>query len=154
MHRRCARESGILMQMLCSRTAAATGVLAVLVTAAACGGNNSNAPPNNGLTGDWHGTIQDSLFGNGQVTFRLVQSGPNVAGKWSMTFSNPPNDDAGNVSGSTNGASVQMTFAPASPNPCMTLVTGSVTSGGDQMSGTYSNGNCPNQESGTFKVSK
>ncbi|HYK53160.1 MAG TPA: hypothetical protein VEV38_06490 [Candidatus Eremiobacteraceae bacterium] len=142
------------MQMRQSKTVTAIVIFGVLLVAAACGGNNSGAPASNGLTGNWHGTVQDSLFGTGQVSFQVTQTGSNVAGKWTMTFSNPPNDGAGDVSGSTSGASVQMTFAPASPNPCTTFVTGSVAAGGDQMSGTYNNGNCPNQESGTFTASK
>jgi len=126
----------------------------MLLVAAACGGNKTSIPENSGLTGDWHGTTQDSLFGSGQMSFRVTQNGSNISGEWSMTFPNPQNNDAGDVSGSTSGASVQMTFAPASPNPCTTYVTGSVTSGGDQMTGTYNNGNCPSQESGTFTASK
>lgn len=134
--------------------ASVVAILVVLLVAAACGGNASKMTTDQGVTGNWQGTVQDSLFGSGQMSFQVIQSGSSVAGKWSMTFSNPPNDGAGSVSGSTSGSSVQMTFAPASPNPCTTYVTGSVTSNGGQMTGTYNNGSCPNQETGTFSVSK
>lgn len=129
-------------------------VVFLALIAAACGGGKASVPSSSGLTGDWHGSTQDNLFGSGQLSFKVTQNSSNVTGKWSMTFPNPQNNDAGDVSGSTSGASVQMTFAPASPQPCTTYVTGSLSPGGDRMSGTYDNGNCPIQESGTFTASK
>lgn len=148
-----ARGVVYLWQMFRQKLAAVTLVIAVIAVAA-CTGYKTSLPSNSALTGDWHGTTQDDLFGRGQLSFQLTQNGKNVIGKWSITFSAPQGNDAGNVSGTTSGTSVQMTFAPASPNPCMTNVTGSVMSGGDRMSGTYDNGNCPYQESGTFTASK
>ena len=125
-----------------------------LLTAACGGGGGSSSPAPASLSGDWAGTTQDSAAGAGSLAMQLAQAGQVVSGSWSVTYSNHNFNNGGDASGSVANSSVQMTFAPASPNPCMTQVTGSVTADARHMSGSYNNGNCPFKETGTFQATK
>jgi hypothetical protein len=123
---------------------------------AACGGGaNSNQVAPINLTGNWLGTTQDNLAGTGQLSFFLTQQGQSITGNWSVTYTNSPSfNDSGNVSGSVSGLTVQMTLAPASPNPCTTTATGTTNAMGSHANGSYDNGSCPNHDTGTFTVDK
>ncbi len=130
-------------------------MVAAAALVAACGGGAGTAnQASRSLAGNWSGTTQDSVAGAGALTFQLTQTGQAVAGSWKVTYSNHNFSDGGSVAGDVAKQVVQMTFAPASPNPCMTQVTGSVSSDDRHMSGSYNDGNCPFQETGTFQATK
>ena len=131
----------------------ATCVFTLVIAACGGGGSSARVSPTD-VTGLWRGTTQDSIGGAGQLFYSITQQGAKLSGNWGVTYPNPILDNAGTVFGNISGATVQMTFAPASPDPCMTFATGTLNAAANQTSGTYNRGTCPNQQSGTFVVDK
>ena len=133
---------------------AASSAIALVLAAAACSSGSASSPQSTSVAGDWRGTTQDSAAGTGQLAFTLDQKAQIVSGSWSVTYANHSFNDGGSVAGTASGPSVQMTFAPASPNPCMTQVSGTISADARRMTGSYNNGSCPFKETGTFSATK
>jgi hypothetical protein len=74
------------------RTLRLVPIVAVIVSAAGCGGNATPTSPTTtssvvSLVGSWSGSISDAISGDGTVQLSLSDQAPNtLIGTWSATF--------------------------------------------------------------------
>ena len=94
--------------------------LAVLLTAAACGGSSSSPSPlTDPLAGTWVGTFTDGVAGTG--TLRMTLNSPisgGVSGTWESTFSNAAANNGGQVSGGTTSSGTTLFLTPRTAWGC------------------------------------
>jgi hypothetical protein len=124
--------------------------LTLLVFLTACGGGSGGGTPAFSYSGEWSGTISDSLAGSGTVTLTIVQSGSNVAGTWQATFAGGSN--SGNLVGIVDSTQAIFELNPSDPTACPYDVV--ATRSGSTMTGTYAAFNCTISISGTLSVTK
>jgi hypothetical protein len=128
-------------------------VFVLALTLTSCGGDDDGDNPSGSLTGNYTGTIQDSLAGAGTLQATLSQAGSSLTGTFQTTFANPNNNGSGTISGTVNGTSVTLIITPSVPTACpfnATLTQVSST----QITGTYTALNCTVAESGTVNITR
>lgn len=129
-------------------------VFVVVLTLTSCdGGDGDDSSPFGSLSGNYVGTLQDSVAGAGTVQATLSESGSSLSGTLQSTFANPQNNNSGTISGTVNGTSVTLTFTPSVPTSCpfnATLTQVSAT----QLTGTYAAFNCTVAVSGTVNITR
>lgn len=120
----------------------------------ACGANKGTGPSSaNPLTGTWTGTIQELTIANvgpGTVRVTLSQSGSSLSGNWSSSYAVSAYNNSGAVTGTVNGASVNVTIAPSVPTACPSRIT--ATANGRSLTGTYAAFNCSVPSGGTVNL--
>ena len=98
------------------------------------------------------------LPGVGTMRFEIAQSGPGLSGTFALTTADSSLTRSGSVTGGVVGALVNLTFAPVSAIVCSPTVTlsgvlsATMTSAGDRMTGTYSSFTCGSAIGGTVDV--
>lgn len=128
-------------------------VLACALLLVGCGGDSSPTAPTNSqvnITGTWAGTASDQ-FGSGAARATFAQSGNSVSGTWSVASGTATN--SGSVSGTSAGASVNLSLIPSDPRTCGFTVTATVT-GGNRMAGSYASASCTVAIAGTMTLVK
>jgi hypothetical protein len=109
-------------------------------------------PSNGALSGNYTGTIQDSVLGAGLLVFSLTESGSTVTGTYSTQF--PAGTISGSISGTVNnnGASLSATLTPSASTVCSSNLNGTISSNSSNISGSYAAIACPASETGSFNV--
>jgi hypothetical protein len=120
-----------------------------------CGGDDNNEPV---MTGNYRGTMQDSLVGRGTITVTIIQNGENLRGTWQSLFADPTNNNGGSLTGTIHRPSVphpniSLLLQPANPTTCPFQVTGTLITP-VEMTGTYVAVNCSRVETGTLDVTR
>ena len=124
------------------------GVLACVIGLAVvgCGGDDEE----DNLSGNYRGTIQDSLAGTGTITATLAQNDSMVTGTFQISF--PAGTSGGSIAGTRDGDAFTFILTPSQPQACPLNVT--VTVDGDEIQGTYAAFNCPEVETGSFTLTR
>lgn len=132
-----------------------TALLALLATTACGGGGGAAAAtPSVNVAGNYTGPLSDNTVGPGSITLALSQSGSSLSGTFQDTFTNAPQgNNAGTVSGSISGSTIQLTATSSNPNACPFSVTATVGSSG-QIQGTYAAKRCSTADGGSFTVTQ
>jgi hypothetical protein len=104
------------------------------------------------VTGNYTGTIQDSVAGAGTITASLAQTNAEVTGTFKVAFKNVAQNNSGSVSGTISGATATVTLTPSVTTSCPFKLTAQVQS--PQISGTYAAFNCQQAVSGTIAVTR
>ena len=108
-------------------------------------------PSSGPLSGNYTGTIQDSVLGAGLLVFSLAESGSTVTGTYSTQF--PAGTISGSISGTVdNGASLSATLTPSASTECSINLNGTISSNSSNISGSYAAIACSPSETGTFNV--
>jgi hypothetical protein len=129
------------------------GILCVMLACLAlvgCGDDDDDGDVN--VSGNFRGTIQDSVAGPGTINASLSQSGNVVSGTYQTFFANPANNGSGTLAGTVSGSSVTLTATPSVATACPFRVTGSVDD--DELTGTYAVFNCTVAVSGTVNLER
>jgi len=121
----------------------ATCVLALGVVG--CGGDDEH-----NLSGNYRGTMQDSLAGTGTITATLVQTDSTVTGTFQTSF--PEGHGGGNVAGRRRDDALTLTVTPPQPPACPVHVTATID--GETIQGTYATVDCPMVETGTVTLTR
>jgi len=130
---------------------AAFGVLLVFLSACSGGGNSGNSTPVN-IAGNWQFMGNSTRFG---YTFtansQINQTGSSISG--TLNLSGSPCAQTADFSGSLNGMSLNAAVNESGQN---TLFTGTVSTDGNSLSGTYTapSGGCTNGDAGTWSGSR
>jgi hypothetical protein len=134
------------MFMITRRTTA-TALVILVASLVAC----TPAPPATfTYSGDWSGTMTDSLLGAGTLSFTLVEDGDLVTGTWMVVF------DALNESGEAtgfvleDGAAIEVVFWTSTD--CSYGMTGSRSD--STVTGTYASVDCLPATTGTVVATK
>jgi hypothetical protein len=134
-----------------------TYVLAIVVVAAlVLTGCARQAAPFT-FAGDWTGTMDDPVFGEGTLAFTLAQDGNDLTGSWSLAF-----PGGVNASGEAIGEflpqgddededRVQIAFF-VDQTPCTYVASGRLD--GTTVSGTYQSFGCNPNTMGSFSATK
>jgi hypothetical protein len=132
----------------------ALGTFVLACTLGGCGGQSTSSPTSVSVNGNYSGTIQDSFYGPGSIQLTLSQTGGSLTGTYQDAFTSGA-ASGGSITGTVNnGVSLSATLTPGNPAVCPANLTGSITNGGANISGTYSAFNCTGTETGTFNVSR
>jgi len=133
------------------------GVL--VFTLASCGGDGNDSSPSSSLSGNYAGTVQDNVVGDGTVQVTLTESNTLVSGTLQTTFVNPQQRnpflrlDSGTVRGTVNGTSITLTFTPSVATSCpydITLTRVSDT----ELTGAYAASQCVVASSGVLNLTR
>ena len=116
----------------------------VFVLAACAPGSSFN------YSGQWTGTIQDSLGGPGTISASIAQSGRNLTGTWSATFNS--GNSGGSLTGVVTGNSVVVELEPSNRENCPFRLVANRS--GNTMSGDYSAFDCTRTVTGTISLTK
>ena len=127
-------------------------VCVLVLTLTSCGGDGGNSSPFGSVSGNYAGTIQDSVAGAGTVKGTLSESGSSLSGTFQATSANLQ-FLSGTVSGTINGTSITLTFTPSVPTSCPANITLNQVSA-TQLTGTYVAFNCTQADSGTINVTR
>jgi hypothetical protein len=130
---------------------AALGVLLVFLSACGGGGNSSNSTPVN-IAGNWQFMGNSTRFGyTFTATSQINQTGSSISG--TLNLSGSPCAQTADFSGTLNGTSLNATVNESGQN---TLFTGTVSTDGNSLSGTYTapSGGCTNGDAGTWSGSR
>jgi len=125
----------------------------LVLTLISCGGDGGNSSPFGSVSGNYAGTIQDSVAGAGTVKGTLSESGSSLSGTFQATSANQQQFLSGTVSGTINGTSITLTFTPSVPTSCPANITLNQVSA-TQLTGTYAAFNCTQADSGTINVTR
>ena len=128
-------------------------VCVLVLTLTSCGGDGGNSSPFGSVSGNYAGTIQDSVAGAGTVTGTLSESGSSLSGTFQATSANQQQFLSGTVSGTINGTAITLTFTPSVPTSCPANITLNQVSD-TQLTGTYAAFNCTQADSGTINVTR
>lgn len=123
-------------------------VLGMMLALTACTSGTGPIAFNYG--GQWSGTIQDSLAGNGIVSATLTQSGSDIGGTWQATFAGGGN--GGTAVGAINGSQVILELYPSNVSACPYRVVANRS--GSTLSGNYAAFNCTGTITGTLTITK
>jgi hypothetical protein len=136
------------MRYLERATLCMLGVLVCVIGLAlvGCGGDDDE----DNLSGNYRGTIQDSLAGTGTLTATLVQNDSTVTGTFQTSF--PLGNGGGSVSGTRSDDALTLTITPPQPIACPLNVTAIID--GDEIQGTYVAFNCAVAETGSFTLTR
>ena len=132
------------------------GACLLALTLAGCSNLNTLLnllnPSSGALSGNYRGTIQDSVYGAGMIVFSLSESGSTVTGTYSSQF--PAGTSSGSISGTvnSNGASLAATLTPSVSTGCSRNLNGTISSNSSNISGSYAAIACSASETGTFNV--
>lgn len=105
------------------------------------------------LSGNYVGTVQDSIAGPGTMQATLVESDASLSGTLHITFPNPRHNNSGAIRGTISDATVMLTFTPSVPTSCpftATLIQASAA----QLTGTYAALHCQTAVSGTVALTR
>jgi len=124
------------------------GVLVCVIGLAlvGCGGDDDE----DDLSGNYRGTIQDSLVGTGTMTATLVQNDSTVTGTFQTSF--PLGNGGGSISGTRSDDALTLTVTPPQPSACPLNMTAIID--GDEIQGTYVAFNCSVVETGSFTLTR
>jgi hypothetical protein len=100
------------------------------------------------VSGNYRGTIQDSLVGSGTITATLAEDDGRVTGTFQTSF--PQGNGGGNVSGSRTDNALTLTVIPTVATVCPVNVTATID--GDEIRGTYAAFSCSVAETGNFTM--
>jgi len=126
---------------------------------AACGGGGSSpsspspTPTPFVMSGNYAGTVQDSVCGNGAVQMSAVETDTSVSGTWAAQWPNC-GSNAGQLSATVQGQALSAKLTPSDPTTCPFNLTGVLSGGGAAVSGTYASYNCTTVISGTFSMTR
>lgn len=134
----------------------------VLMSLVACGGGSggvtspsASAPAGVTLNGNYSGTASDTAYGSGSVQLTLSQSGTSITGTYASQYPAYSVVGGGSVSGTVNNSqTLSATLQPSIPTACPYQLTGTISGGGANISGTYAAFNCSAVVTGTFNVTK
>ena len=130
-------------------------ICVLVLTLTSCGGDGGNSSPFGSISGNYAGTLQDSIAGAGTVQGTLSESGSSLSGMFQTTFTQSGRTvtSSGTVSGTVNGTSITLTLTPSDPTACPFNIT--LTQVSDtQLTGTYTAFNCTVAQSGTINVTR
>ncbi len=132
------------------------GVL--VFTLASCGGDGNDSSPSGSLSGNYAGTVQDNVVGDGTVKVTLTESNTSLSGTLQTTFVNPQRNpflrlDSGTVRGTVNGTTITLTFTPSVATACPYDVTFTQVSD-TQLTGAYAASQCVVASSGTLNLTR
>jgi hypothetical protein len=126
-------------------------VIVVALLVSTCGGSSPSSPSLN-LSGNWSGTIVDSLAGTGVLHMTVAQSGSSLTGTAASVY--PTGQGGGSFAGTLNGTNITGTTTPSVPTLCPSNFTAVVNSAGTQLSGTLAAFNCTVPETATLNLTK
>lgn len=124
--------------------------LALLLTVLSACTSGGGGPAAFDYSGQWTGTIQDSIAGTGTVSASLAQSGNQLGGTWSATFN--AGNNGGSLTGVITGNSVVIELYPSNPSLCPYRVVANRS--GSSLTGDYSAFNCSGTITGTLSIHK
>jgi hypothetical protein len=134
-------------------------VLAAALVLSACGSDSSSPSSTSSTTigGNWAGTVTSSgrlaQVGVGTLRTSIGQNGGALSGTWTVSYTNPANNNSGSLTGLVTGSSVTLTLTSSVPTACPFNVTATL-SGSSSMSGTYATFNCTVADGGQFAATK
>jgi len=119
-----------------------------------CGNSSStSATPAVLINGNYEGVVADSLDGEGILILTISQNGSTISGNYLATYAG--GTVGGSISGSVdNATTMSATLTPSEAGVCVLSLTGTISSGGSPISGTYAAVNCSGNETGVFKVNR
>jgi hypothetical protein len=126
------------------------GIVALLATA--CTGSSTGPSQSLNLSGNWSGSISDTVSGAGTIRLTLAQSGSSITGTEQSVYN--AGTGSGSLTGSVNGLTLTGIAAPSVPTECQSSITAAINSSGTQISGTAATFDCTAAESATFTVTK
>jgi opacity protein-like surface antigen len=121
-------------------------LLALVVVLLLAGCSSSSAD----YSGQWVGTVSDTVGGVGQGNLTISQSGSQLTGSWQIGFTGGLN--SGSLQGTVSGSSVSVQLYPSRPDACPYNLT--ATRSGDTLTGNYAAYNCSISISGTLTAQK
>ncbi|MGE3542031.1 MAG: hypothetical protein AB7N91_32025 [Candidatus Tectimicrobiota bacterium] len=104
------------------------------------------------VSGNYQGTIQDSIAGPGTLRVSIIQQGNQLSGSWQSSFNNAANDNSGTLSGTAGEDDAQVIFTPARVTACPFQTTLDVND--SRLQGTYAAFNCTTTLTGTLSVTR
>jgi hypothetical protein len=116
-----------------------------------CGSSTSSSVSTVNLSGNYSGSITDSINGAGTIHFTLVQAASSITGTFESVY--PAGTSSGAVSGTANGLNVTATLTPSVPTLCPFNVVAIPSNFGEQLEGTAVAFNCP-AETAAFTVTR
>jgi hypothetical protein len=135
-------------------------LLGLAIVMSACSGANSAKPssvPVTNVAGNWTGTVSSATAGSqvGVGTFHatFVQDEASLSGSWNVSYSDPANNNSGELTGIITGTSVTLTLSSGVATACPFSATATL-SGETAMSGTYSTFNCAVADGGQLNITK
>ena len=130
-----------------TRRVTATALLLLVGSLVAC----TPVPPATfTYSGDWSGTMNDSLLGAGTLSFTLVEDGDIVTGTWMVVFA--ALTESGEATGVVieDGAAIEVVFLTSTD--CSYVMTG--TRSESTVTGTYASADCLPATTGTVVAAK
>lgn len=137
----------------------AAAAAAALVFALACGACGSQpTAPSLSIAGTWQGTFESGQDGPGEMTMKIVQTGPEVSGEIVLS-QNGIQSDPGSVSGLlstlTPPATMQLSVSyQYGPFQCRGTLIASLTVNPMTLEGPFTGANCVRDFSGVLRASK
>jgi hypothetical protein len=133
-----------------------------LLLVACSGGCEQNPPgaPTAAMSGEWAGTIADSVSGAGTIRMSIEQRGRGLSGAWASTFADVTLNRSGTFSGTMVGAPFVLFLRPSVPIVCSPdlMLTGTMAMttavSGDRLTGSYTVLNCSGVITGTVEVER
>jgi hypothetical protein len=134
------------------------GLLTLTIALSACRGSSTPpSPPVTNVAGNWAGTVASATSPNqtgvGAFHATLVQDESSLSGSWTVTYSDPANNNSGELTGIVTGSSVTLTLSSAQAGACPFSATATL-NGATVMNGTYSTFNCTVADGGPFNITK
>lgn len=98
----------------------------VVLTLAGCGDGGSDTPPTIHVTGTWHGSVNDKVFGTSMFTLILVQDGVSVTGSYMSINMYGAGEVSGFISGNVLICSLSPTGCTGTMEGMAVMTTNSV----------------------------
>ena len=136
--------------MLFRRLALPFFALILVGALAACGSGGGGSTAFN-HSGNWSGTLNDSLGGPGTTTVTMSESGTQLLGTWQATFA-AGGTNSGTLQGVVRTNDVLIELYPSNPSTCPFALVAQRS--GSTLSGTYAAFNCTIAVSGTMSITK
>jgi hypothetical protein len=121
-------------------------MLALVLTASACGGGGTDPSPSVDVTGRWIGTASDSS-GAGEMAWEVQQTGDSFAGTMTLTDGATGYKGRGDVSGTVSGSKIEFSIIiplDGFDEPwaaCAASVSGTAQVGSTSLTGSYTGSN-------------
>jgi len=134
-------------------------LLGLAIAMSACSGSSAkpSTVPVTNVAGNWAGTVSSATAGSqvGVGTFHatFVQDEGSLSGSWNVSYSDPANNNSGELTGIITGASVTLTLSSGVATACPFSAPATL-SGETVMSGTYSTFNCAVADGGQLTITK
>ena len=136
--------------MLFRRLALPFFALILVGALAACGSGGGGSTAFN-HSGNWLGTLNDSVGGAGTTAATMSQSGSQIVGTWQTTFL-AGGTNSGTLQGVIRTNDVLIELYPSNPSTCPFALVAQRS--GSTLSGTYAAFNCSVSVSGTMSMTK